>query len=63
VTRLSIADNLAVMCVGLLSAGLAQLVPVPYTSTIAGYVYFGVALPKTVIGTIRGRRARGPAAV
>ena len=63
VTRLSIADNLAVMCVGLLSAGLAQLVPAPYTSTIAGYVYFGVAVPKTVIGTIRGRRARGLAAV
>jgi ubiquinone/menaquinone biosynthesis C-methylase UbiE len=50
VTRLSIADNLAVMCVGFLPAGLAQLVPAPYTSTIAGYVYFGIALPKTVIG-------------
>jgi uncharacterized membrane protein len=57
------ALDLAVMCVGLLSAGLAQLVPAPYTSTIAGYVYFGVALPKTVIGTMRGRRARGFAAV
>jgi hypothetical protein len=51
------------MCVGLLSAGLAQLVPAPYTSIIAGYVYFGVAVPKTVIGTIRGRRARALAAV
>jgi uncharacterized membrane protein len=58
VTRLSVADNLAMMCIGLLSAGLAQVVPAPYTATVAGFAYFSIALPKTIFGTMRGRRAR-----
>jgi uncharacterized membrane protein len=58
VTRLSVADNLAMMCVGLLSASLAQVVPAPYTATVAGFAYFSIALPKTIIGSMRGRRAR-----
>ncbi len=58
VTRLSIIDHLATMSIGLLSAGLAQVVPAPYTATVAGFVYFIVALSKTSIGTIRGRRVR-----
>ena len=58
VTRLSIVDHLVTMGIGLLSAGLAQVVPAPYTASVAGFVYFTVALSKTCIGTIRGRRAR-----
>jgi hypothetical protein len=58
VTRLSIADNLATMAVGLVSAGLAQVVPSPHASAIAGYVYFAVAIPKFVTGWLRGRRSR-----
>ncbi len=61
VTRISIADNLVTMAVGLLSAGLAQLLPEPYTSQAAGYVYFAVALPKFLAGWITGRRARAHA--
>jgi uncharacterized membrane protein len=58
VTRLSIADNLATMSIGLVSAGLAQVLPAPYAAECAGFVYFAAALPKGVAGTLRGRRAR-----
>lgn len=57
VTRLSVADNLGTMMVGLLSATLAQVVPAPNTASVAGFVYFAVALPKFVAGSLRGRRA------
>jgi uncharacterized membrane protein len=58
VTRLSVADNLATMAIGLVSAGLAQVVPAPYSAEIAGFVYFAAAIPKAVAGSLRGRRAR-----
>jgi uncharacterized membrane protein len=53
VTRLSIADNLAVMFVGLLSVALAQLVGPPNTGLVAGFVYFAVAVPKALTGRLR----------
>ena len=58
VTRVSIADNLATMMIGLVSAGLAQVVPPPNTATVAGLAYFAVALVKSLAGMYRGRRAR-----
>jgi uncharacterized membrane protein len=58
VTRLSIADSLVTMAIGLLSAGLAQVVPAPYAAEVAGFVYFAVAIPKFVAGSLGGRRAR-----
>ncbi|TMD36098.1 MAG: DUF1211 domain-containing protein [Chloroflexi bacterium] len=58
VTKVSIADNAAVIAVCVLSAGLAQVVPEPYTSPVAGFVYFLVAVIKFGAGRIRGRRAR-----
>lgn len=58
VTRLSIADNLATMAVGLVSALLAQVVPAPYAAEVAGFVYFAVAISKFVAGSLGGRRAR-----
>jgi hypothetical protein len=58
VTRLSAIDHFTVMGIGLLSAGLAQVVPEPYTSPVAGFMYFLVAVPKFAVGMIRGRRAR-----
>ena len=58
VTRVSMADHSATMMVGLLSAGLAQVVPAPATATVAGFAYFLVALPKFVAGSYLGRRGR-----
>jgi hypothetical protein len=58
VTRVSIADHLATMMIGLVSAGLAQVVPPPNTASVAGYAYFGVAPVKFLAGWYRGRRAR-----
>lgn len=58
VTRLSIIDHTSVMAIGLLSAGLAQIVPEPYTAPFAGFIYFLVGVDKFVVGSIRGRRAR-----
>jgi uncharacterized membrane protein len=58
VTRLSIVDHLASGSVGLVSAGLALVVPEPATSFVAGYIYFLVGVVKFVAGSIRGRRAR-----
>jgi hypothetical protein len=40
------------------SVGLAQVVPEPYTSLAAGFVYFLVGVVKFTAGRIRGRRAR-----
>jgi transmembrane protein TMEM174 (potassium channel) len=58
VTRVSIADNCGVIGVCVLSAGLAQVVPEPYTSPAAGFVYFLVGVVKFAAGRIRGQRAR-----
>jgi uncharacterized membrane protein len=58
VTRLSIADNLLTTAIGLLSAGLAQVIPSPYAAEVAGFVYFAVAIPKFAAGMLRGRRLR-----
>jgi hypothetical protein len=58
VTRLTIVDHLASGTVGLVSAGLALVVPEPATSFIAGYSYILVALVKFVAGSIQGLRAR-----
>ena len=58
VTRVSIADNAAVIGVCVLSVGLAQVVPEPYTSLAAGFVYFLIGPIKFGAGRIRGRRAR-----
>jgi uncharacterized membrane protein len=58
VTRLSIADNLATTMIGLISAGLAQVVPPPATGAVAGSIYFAVALPKFLAGWYAGSRAR-----
>ncbi|MDQ6918369.1 MAG: TMEM175 family protein [Candidatus Dormibacteraeota bacterium] len=58
VTRLSIVDNLATASIGLVSAGLAQVVPAPYSGSIPGFVYFAVAVPRFVSGMLGGRRAR-----
>ena len=56
-TRVSTADNLVTMAIGLLSAGLAVLLPHSGTG-LAGYLYFAVAIPKAVAGWYTGRRAR-----
>jgi uncharacterized membrane protein len=58
VTRVSIADNLATMVIGLLSAGLAVALPISYAGSVAGYIYFAVAVPKAAAGAYIGRRAR-----
>lgn len=58
VTRVSIVDHSATMMVGLASAGLAQIVPEPATTAVAGYIYFAVAGIKFAAGWTRGRRAR-----
>lgn len=58
VTRVSVADNLGTMAIGLLSAGLAQVVPSPATAIVSGFVYFGVGLVKSLAGWYRGDRAR-----
>lgn len=58
VTRVSIADHLATMMIGVVSAGLAQVVSPPNTATVAGSVYFAVGVIKFLAGWYRGRRAR-----
>ncbi len=58
VTRLSIIDHTSVMAIGLLSITLAQVVPEPYTSPVAGFIYLLIGVEKFVVGSIRGRRAR-----
>jgi hypothetical protein len=58
VTRVSVGDHLGTMTIGLVSAGLAQVVPSPATASVAGFVYFGVALVKFLAGWYRGSRAR-----
>lgn len=58
VTRLSIAGHLATATVGLVSAGLAQVIPQPATASVAGFIYFAVALPWFLIGRYQARRAR-----
>lgn len=61
VTRLGVVDHFMVVGIGLLSAGLAQIVPEPYTSPVAGFIYFLVAIEKFAVGSVRGRRARAAA--
>jgi len=61
VTRVSVADHLATMMVGFVSAGLAQVVPSPNTATVAGFAYFLVVVPKWVAGRYRRRHGRNPA--
>jgi uncharacterized membrane protein len=58
VTRLSVAGHLATAVIGLVSAGLAQVIPQPATATVAGFIYFAVALPWFLIGRYQARRAR-----
>jgi len=58
VTRLSVAGHGATMMVGLVSAGLAQVIPQPATAAVAGFIYFAVALPWFLIGRYQARRAR-----
>jgi uncharacterized membrane protein len=61
VTRLSIAGHLATATVGLVSAGLAQVIPQPATALVAGFIYFAVAIPWFLIGRYQARRARAVA--
>lgn len=58
VTRLSIIDHMAVVAIGLLSVGLAQVVPKPYTAPAAGFIYLLIGVDKFFVGWVRGRRAR-----
>lgn len=58
VTRLTIIDHGAVIAIAVLSAALAQVVPEPFTSPVAGFIYFLVGVEKFAVGSIRGRRAR-----
>ena len=58
VTRLSVAGHLATAMVGLISAGLAQVIPQPATAAVAGFIYFIVALPWFLIGRYQASRAR-----
>jgi hypothetical protein len=44
--------------IGLVSAGLAQVLPQPATATVAGFIYFAVALAWFLIGRYQARRAR-----
>jgi len=58
VTRLSIIDHTSVIAIGLLSIGLAQVVPDPYASPAAGFTYLLIGVEKFAVGSIRGRRAK-----
>ena len=60
-TRLSIAGHVATATVGLVSAGLAQVIPQPATASVAGFIYFAVAIPWFLIGRYQARRARAVA--
>jgi uncharacterized membrane protein len=40
VTRLSVVGHLATAMIGLVSAGLAQVIPQPATASVAGFIYF-----------------------
>jgi uncharacterized membrane protein len=57
VTRLSIVDHLSAVAIGMLSAGLAFVLPQQYLGA-AGFAYFLIAVQKSVLGWIRGNRAR-----
>jgi uncharacterized membrane protein len=58
VTRDSVAGHMATAIVGLVSAGLAQVIPQPATAAVAGFIYFTVALPWFLIGRYQASRAR-----
>ncbi|MDQ6713024.1 MAG: TMEM175 family protein [Candidatus Dormibacteraeota bacterium] len=57
-TRVSIGGHLGAMAVGLLSAALAQVIPQPATASVAGFIYFAVALPWFLLGRYQAKRAR-----
>ncbi|MDQ6773149.1 MAG: cation diffusion facilitator family transporter [Candidatus Dormibacteraeota bacterium] len=55
-TRLSIYDQATMAGVGLFSALIAHLLPLGWVGFGAGFAYFLISVPKTVIGLYRRRR-------
>jgi uncharacterized membrane protein len=61
-TQEAMADNFVMSAFGLVSALIANVLP-PHLAGMAGFIYFFIAIPKTLIPTTFGRRRRRAAAM